>query len=279
MAEILQFPTPTQVKAVTDWLFQHPDPNLDLEVALNLVLTGQINPAEAGGLLAIAHTPSPSNTLTPQNIRGALIASPDNRNVSLIGSDPTTCQALFALVQARKGLYRVALSQRSRDCLLPHLLQHYHLDQFHTSLIMKCTEPPPGGAGRWATPQDKPALQAYIEAVWKARNVQGNQPNWDILIQQQRIAVLDHQGQVVSIAKRGATAHEGAVVGMFTFTPFRQQGFAKRLLTFLLRHLLRDYPTVKLWTDEDNHAAIALYESVGFQTVGAMFTGYFRPKE
>ena len=192
--EILQFPTPTQVQAATAWLFQHSDPNLDLEVALNLVRTGQICPDEAGGLLAIAHTAPTAQALTPQHIRGALIASPDNRNVSLIGSDPTTCQKLFALAQARKGLFRVALSERSRDWLLPHILQHYQLDQSDTSLIMKCTDIPPGGAGRWAIPADKPTLQAYIEAVWKARNIQGHQPNWDYLIHEKRIAVLDHQG-------------------------------------------------------------------------------------
>ena len=83
---------------------------------------------------------------------------------------------------------------------------------------------------------------------------------------------------MVSIATRGSTAYEGAVVGMFTFPPFRRQGFAKQVLTFLISQLLRKYLSVKLWVDDDNHAAIALYKSVGFQTVGSLFTGYFRPK-
>lgn len=69
----------------------------------------------------------------------------------------------------------------------------------------------------------------------------------------------------------------GVVLGMFTFASFRQQGFAKRLLAFSVSQMLQDYPAVKLWVDDDNHGAIALYRSLGFRPVGALYIGYFQP--
>jgi len=32
---------------------------------------------------------------------------------------------------------------------------------------------------------------------------------------------------------------------------------------------------VKLWVDDDNWGAIALYKSLGFQPIGSHYTGYF----
>ena len=276
-AEILLYPAIPQLKVAAEWLFQHPEPNLDLEVALNRVLTGQSAPADSGGFWAIAHTSPSPLTLTPQQVYGVAMASPNNRNVSLAGSDRAITQRLLAQVQARGSLYRVVVSQRSRDWLKPLMLQHYHLEREYTSLIMQCADAPPSGEGRWATPRDKPALQAYIEAVSQERGLQISQPDWDMLIQQRRVAVLDHQKQVVSVTKRGSTVYEGVVLGMFTFAPFRQQGFAKRLLAFSVSQMLQDYPAVKLWVDDDNHGAIALYRSLGFRPVGALYIGYFQP--
>ncbi len=99
--------------------------------------------------------------------------------------------------------------------------------------------------------------------------------NWDTLIHQNRVAVLVCEGHVVSIAKRGVTANCGMIVGAFTFAPFRRQGFAKQLLAFVLQHLLQDFEAVKLWVDDDNEKAIALYKSLGFRPTGSLYTGYF----
>ncbi len=95
------------------------------------------------------------------------------------------------------------------------------------------------------------------------------------MIQRQQVAVLEHNGTIVSVVKRGATLYHGVVVGSFTFPEFRQQGFARRLLAFFVGELLK-HSAVKLWVDEDNRGAIALYRSLGFHQVGSCYTGYFR---
>jgi predicted GNAT family acetyltransferase len=89
------------------------------------------------------------------------------------------------------------------------------------------------------------------------------------------VAVLEHNRTIVSVVEWGATLRHGIVVGSFTVPEFRQQGFARRLLAFLTRELLKDYPAVKPWVDEDNWRAIALYRSLGFHPIGSCYTGYF----
>ncbi|NEQ34633.1 MAG: GNAT family N-acetyltransferase [Leptolyngbya sp. SIO4C5] len=64
-------------------------------------------------------------------------------------------------------------------------------------------------------------------------------------------------------------------MGAFTFAPFRRQGFGKELLSFVLQELFQEFPVMKLWVDDDNLGAIALYQSLGFKSIGSQYTGYF----
>jgi GNAT superfamily N-acetyltransferase len=275
MIDLLTSPTLPQIQVVAEWLAEHQYPNLDLEIALHLVLQGRIIPQETGEKVAIAYAPSTPNEISSSTIRGVVMASPGNTNVSLVGGDRPTTEALFALIQPQGCPRRVATSSQTKEWLRPLLLQTYRLEREHNPLVMTCTQPLGASEGRWALPKDKPALQAYAEAYRAERGTGSLTQNWDALIQQQQVAVLEHNGTIVSIVKRGATLRHGIVVGSFTFPEFRQQGFARRLLAFFTRELLQDYPAVKLWVDEDNVGAIALYRSLGFHPIGSCYTGYF----
>jgi GNAT superfamily N-acetyltransferase len=296
--DIIKAPTRQQIQAAVEWLSIEPHPNLDLEYALSLILMDRIPivwhspykpeleyvlslilmgrlPQEQEELLAIAHTSSTPEALNPEDICGALIAGPDNAQVSLAGKDLATTEKLLSLVQARGCPRWIATSIPSRDWVRPLLLKDYHLKQEHNSLVMLCTKVPAGGAGRWAIPEDKPALQASVEANQAEQGIPLVRHDWDALIQQQRVAVLEHEGQIVAVMKRGATLNHGMVVGTFTFAPYRRRGFAKQLLTFLLRELFKEHTSVKLWVDDDNESAITLYKSLGFRTTGALYRGNF----
>ncbi|MGG6240964.1 N-acetyltransferase family protein [Nodosilinea sp. AN01ver1] len=272
--DIIKAPTRQQIQAAVEWLSTGPHLNPDLEYVLSLILMGRL-PQNQGELLAIAHTAANPEILDRSHICGALMAGPDNKNVSLAGCDRTTTDALLPLVQSRGCPQRIATSFPSRDWVRPRLLRSYHLQREYTSLIMVCTQVPAEGNGRWATPDDKPALQAYLAANQAERGIRIVPDDWEALIQQKRVAVLEHQGQVVSVMKRGATLHHGMIVGAFTFAPFRRQGFGRQLLAFVLRELFQEFSAVKLWVDDDNWGAIALYKSLGFQPVGSHYTGYF----
>jgi GNAT superfamily N-acetyltransferase len=271
---LIQSPALSQVHAAAAWLSNHPHKNPDLEVALNLILQGRIVPAETGELVAIAYA-SPTDTFVQGDIRGIVIAKPSNSNLSLEGSDRQTVESLWTLAQSRGCPQRVATSSPVKDWLRPLLLQHYLLKREHNPLVMLSTQVPSEGDGRWAMPQDKPVLQAYAEAYRAERGSGSLTQNWDELIQRKQVAVLEHGEQIVSVVKRGSTVHHAIVVATFTFPQFRKRGYARRLLAFFTQEMLNEYAAVKLWVDEDNVGAIALYRALGFQQIGSCYTGYF----
>jgi len=272
---LLQSPDLQQIQIAAQWLANQPFPNPDLEVALNLVLQGQIVPQKTGEFIAIAYNPSNGEFLTDA-ILGIVMARPGNTTVSLESGDRTTAKALLAQITSRGCPHRIATSGQTKNWVRPLLLEHYHLDREHNPLVMICTQAPGGGVGRWALPQDKLALQAYAEAYRAERGSGSVTQNWDELIRQKRVAVLEQDGEIISVVKRSSTFEHGIVVGTFTFPAFRQQGFARRLLAFFVTELLKEHTAVKLWVDDDNLGAIALYHSVGFQVIGSCYTGHFK---
>ena len=273
---IIQFPNLPQVEVATNWLAKHRHQNPALEYALAHFLKGKIPPQARPAIMAIAHT-SLTDRLVQDRIRGIVMAQSGNAVIALESSDQLTAEQLFKLSLPQGLPHKIQTSSQVKQWLRPRLLQHYSLEREHDSLVMVCTQAPDGGAGRWALPQDKPALQAYAEAYLAERGSGNLNQNWDDLIQQKRIAILEHQKQIVAVVKWGATLHQAIVVGIFTFPKFRRRGFAQRLMTFLIQKILEEssYPAIKLWVDSDNLKAIALYNSLGFQEMGTFYSGYF----
>ena len=259
-----------QIEATIDWLSDGPHPNLDLEYVLGQILMGRLQLTKE--VLAIAHTSYNRSLISPQDICGAVIANPDNSKVSLAGENSIATKALFALVHDRGHFQKIALSCASRDWIRPILLQTYQIGHEQQSLIMLCHKRPDSGRGRWARSEDIPALKAYMTAHEAEQGIQHIHFSWDKLIQQRRLAVLEHEGQIVSLIRWNATHRHGMVAGTSTLAPFCRRGFAKQLLQFLLADLFQSYSAVKLWVNESNLGAIALYKSVGFQTIGSFYS-------
>ncbi len=126
-------------------------------------------------------------------------------------------------------------SQRQR----PSLIQRGRTQRAQQVLL--CTHAPTDVAGRCAQPRDKAALQAYAAAYLAERGSGSLDYPWDQCIQQRRVAVLEHEGQIVAVVRRGETVRCAIVVAPFTFPQFRRQGFARRLLAFLCRKCCRSF--------------------------------------
>lgn len=269
--QILVTPSLSHLQVATAWLATQASQNPDLEIALHLLLEGQIIPHDRGGLVALAFV----GEFSPSRIQGIVMARPGNTGMSIVAADRMTAERLFSLTSARGCPQRFCADGQTATWIRPLLLQHYHLQREYDQQVLICTRAPTGAAGRWAEPRDKAALQAYAAAYLAERGSGSLDYPWDKWIQQRRVAVLEHDGQIVAVVRRGETVGCAIVVAPFTFPQFRRQGFARRLLTFLTQEMLQAFPGVKLWVDQDNTAAIALYQSLNFQAIGTCYTGYF----
>ena len=272
--KIIAFPSYQQIQAAAYWL-QYRNSNLDLEYALNLVLQGKINPCETGELIAISYNPSITQRVTPDNIQGAMMVNSKNTQTSLDCNRITT-QSLFSLIQKCGLPNKITASMQVKQWIRPLFLEHLQLEREYDQLVMTCTRSLLNGKGRWASLQDKPMLMAYEKAYIEERGSGNLNRDWNSLIQKRQVAVLEYSGQIVSVVKYNPVNNYALVAAPFTFSKFRRQGFARKLLAFLITELLQEYTAVKLWVDEENIAAIALYRCLNFEQVGYCYTGYFK---
>lgn len=273
--KIIAFPSYQQIQAAAYWLQKYRYSNPDLEYALNLVIQGKINPQETGELIAISYNPSITQKVTPENIQGAMMINSRNTQTSFESCNKFTTQSLFTLVKKCGFPNKIITSIQVKQWIRPLFLEHLQLEQEYDQLVMTCTQSLLNGEGRWALLQDKPALIAYEQEYIKERGDGNPNRDWESLIKKRQVAVLEDSGQIVSVVRYNPVNNYALVVAPFTFSKFRKQGFARKLLAFLTQELLQEYTALKLWVDEDNIAAIALYNSVGFKQVGCCYTGYF----
>ena len=72
-----------------------------------------------------------------------------------------------------------------------------------------------------------------------------------------------------------SSRHTVQLQGVWTPPEFRGRGLATDALAQICRRLLDDYPSVSLYVNDFNKAAIALYRKVGFSEEGALATYLF----
>jgi len=277
--KIIIFPSLQQIQAAINWLQKYHPVNPDLEYALNLVIQGKIVPDRTGELVAISYKPSINQKVTPDNIQGAMMINSQNTQTSFESCNKITTQTLFSLVQKCGLPKKIITSSQVKQWIRPLMLEHYQIEKEYDQLVMVCTQSlsdsKDNSKGRWARLQDKPTLMTYEQAYITERGNGNLNRDWNSLIQKRQIAVLEHSGKIASVVRYNPTVNYALVAAPFTFPEFRRQGLARQLLAFLVKELLQEYAALKLWVDEENIPAIALYNSLNFRQIGSCYTGYF----
>lgn len=91
--------------------------------------------------------------------------------------------------------------------------------------------------------------------------------NW--LISEQLVYLWEEEGRPIFKAQAACVNHLGALIeGVFTMPDSRGRGVAGSAMRALARELLRRTSRLGLYVNQENTAAVRLYESVGFRPVG-----------
>lgn len=252
-----------EVAEAIDWLAANAHENLGTEISLRR--------ASAGEDWRIA-----LSRLADGSLSGVSVSQPGGQWF-LDATGPEAAVDLVAAVAGTASAWpaKVTTSGRVKAWLRPALAERgVTVVRQHDLLVMVCRTPPGSGEGRWASPADRPALEAY-QAAYNEERGTAIAPDWDAVTSRPSIAVLEEAGRIVAVVKRTAdTAGYATMGGTWTDPACRHRGLARRVTSFLLTALLAEAPAVHLVVDDDNAPAIALYRSLDFEATGSCAMAY-----
>lgn len=247
-----------------DWLTEHGGDNLGVEILLRK------SPSLLPGWRAEVLTSEAAG------VTGVSILSPEG-SWFVHSSSRETCSELTRSALHSGVVSKVNVAGSSKEWVRDSLQQcGEEVIREHDLLVMRCQSATGISEGRWATLADVTQLAEYKAQYDLERGTQGT-VCWSAKVRAREVAVLKQDGQLTAVVCRsGATPRVACIGGTYTFPGSRRRGFAKRLCTFIVSELLQEVECVQLIVDDDNHAAIALYESLGFASTGRNYMAYLR---
>jgi len=97
-------------------------------------------------------------------------------------------------------------------------------------------------------------------------------PDWEHLAEHTRVFAILRDGRVASWAQLGFMAppavvvpRVGAPIGLYTETPYRRQGFARRVVSHITERTLSEGHRPIYWTEPENIASQRLCKSLGYR--------------
>lgn len=169
---------------------------------------------------------------------------------------------------------RIVTTSIGRDLLRSAVVGQAHLVREYNQWIMVCTRRFPKASGRMARPSDITRLVEYQLQYNEERSVDETS-DWEGLIAQEKVAVYEVDGQIVSIVRFGIeTSRLVSIGGTYTFPDYRRQGFAESVIEFAVDRIVATGRTAHLIVDIDNTPAVELYRQMGFECVGSSYVCY-----
>lgn len=170
--------------------------------------------------------------------------------------------------------HRIVTTAIGRDLLHAQIKQKGHILREYNQWIMICSRQFSEAQGRLAELSDIFRLNEYQHQYNKERSV-NEAPNWESLIQQQKIIVLEADEQIVSVVRLGIeTDRLISIGGTYTFPAYRRKGFAERVLQFAVNRIVATGRIAHLIVDIDNTPAVTLYRRMGFECVESSYIAY-----
>lgn len=169
---------------------------------------------------------------------------------------------------------RIVTTAIGRDLLNAQIKQKGHILREYDQSIMVCSRQFSQAQGRLAERSDISRLNEYQHQYNKERSV-NETPDWESLIQQQKIIVLEADDQIVSVVRLGIeTDRLISIGGTYTFPAYRRKGFAERVLQFAVNRIVATGRIAHLIVDIDNTPAVTLYRQMGFECVESSYIAY-----
>ncbi|MCH7351196.1 MULTISPECIES: GNAT family N-acetyltransferase [unclassified Acinetobacter] len=160
---------------------------------------------------------------------------------------------------------RIVTTSFGRDVLRSSIGHQVCIVREYDQSIMVCTRHFPKANGRLAIASDIPRLIEYQRLYNQERSVD-EVSDWDVLIQQAKVVVLEVDGQIVSVVRFGIETHRlVSIGGTYTFPAYRRQGYAEQVLAFAVNQIVESRSIAHLIVDMDNDPAIELYRQMGFE--------------
>ena len=169
---------------------------------------------------------------------------------------------------------RIVTTSMGRDLLRSKVVPRARLVRDYDQWVMVSARRFPQASGRLATASDIARLVEYQRQYNDERSVD-DAPDWEALVAQEKVAVFDADGQIVSVVRFGIETNRlVSIGGTYTFPAYRRQGLAERVLEFAVNRIVTAGRIAHLIVDVDNEPAVALYRRMGFECVGSSYVGY-----
>jgi hypothetical protein len=196
------------------WLAEVAHENLGTEIALRA--------GSAGDVVFARRTAGPA-------LAGVSVATPGGQWFLEADGQEATADLVAHVAGAARAAGRwpakATTSGKVKRWLRPLLAERGVLpSREHDLLAMACRKIPGGAEGRWATLDDRPALECYQQRYNEERRTTVT-PDWSSVLRRRAVAVLERDGQIVASssaprtppatrpsAERGPTPRGGDVV-------------------------------------------------------------------